>query len=172
MLLLEYRLTFRSEYFRGMLRIMRRLLGKFWSTAAKLGICLPRLLNIRFPRRRALQGYRGTKGWVPVFIYKRLSLTWKNYLAKLVLTLGKKIEYQKQHNGPIWNGTKALTLSTARLCLTFSFAGEWGPVYADADDTPDWQEVNKDRYHLVKDQLQLYEDAGISWSIWLYKVRQ
>lgn len=70
--------------------------------------------------------------------------------AKLVLTLGKKIEYQKQHNGPIWNG-------------------EWGPVYADADDTPDWQEVNKDRYHLVKDQLQLYEDAGISWSIWLYK---
>lgn len=60
--------------------------------------------------------------------------------AKLVSALGKKIEYQKQHNGPIWNG-------------------EWGPVYASPDDTPDWQEVNKDRYHLVKDQLQLYEDA-------------
>ncbi|KAG8905450.1 hypothetical protein FRC01_008349, partial [Tulasnella sp. 417] len=70
--------------------------------------------------------------------------------SKLVSTLGKKIEYQKQHNVPIWNG-------------------EWGPVYASPDDTPDWQEVNKNRYHLVKDQLQLYEDAGISWSIWLYK---
>ncbi|KAG8986119.1 hypothetical protein FRB90_004206 [Tulasnella sp. 427] len=70
--------------------------------------------------------------------------------TKLVSTLETKVEYQKKHNVPVWNG-------------------EWGPVYASPDDGPDWEEVNKDRYHLVKDQLKLYEDAKISWSIWLYK---
>lgn len=53
--------------------------------------------------------------------------------------------------GPIWNG-------------------EFGPVYQNAEDgLPDWQEINKRRYHVLEDQLELYDKAKASWSIWLWK---
>ncbi|KAG8882009.1 hypothetical protein FRB98_004017 [Tulasnella sp. 332] len=47
--------------------------------------------------------------------------------------------------------------------------GEWGPVYAGPDDDPNWESINKVRYHVLKDQLTIYEERKISWSIWLYK---
>ncbi|KDQ58101.1 glycoside hydrolase family 5 protein [Jaapia argillacea MUCL 33604] len=53
------------------------------------------------------------------------------------------------------------------LCV---WNGEWGPVYArrefDGDATDD---TNKRRYHVLKDQLELYGKDRMSWSIWLYK---
>jgi hypothetical protein len=63
----------------------------------------------------------------------------------------KKVEWMHQRGLPIWNG-------------------EFGPVYArrqyDGDET---DEINKSRYLLLKDQLDVYDQAEISWSIWLYK---
>jgi hypothetical protein len=57
----------------------------------------------------------------------------------------------KERGLPIWNG-------------------EFGPVYArkqyDGDET---EEINKSRYILLKDQLEVYDEEQISWSIWLYK---
>lgn len=53
------------------------------------------------------------------------------------------------------------------LCV---WNGEWGPVYArkqyDGDQT---DSINQSRYLLLRDQLQIYNQAKISWSIWLYK---
>lgn len=46
--------------------------------------------------------------------------------------------------------------------------GEFGPVYASPDDD-DWEKTNAERYNLLKDQLNIYQEAGSSWSIWLYK---
>lgn len=42
-------------------------------------------------------------------------------------------------------------------------------VYASPDDGPEWEAINEKRYHLLKDQLELYHQESISWSIWLYK---
>ncbi|KAG8927008.1 hypothetical protein FRC02_008536 [Tulasnella sp. 418] len=70
--------------------------------------------------------------------------------AKLLRSLNRKIEYQLKVGSPIWNG-------------------EWGPVYASPDDGEDWEKINEDRYRVLKDQLALYEERKISWSIWLYK---
>jgi len=69
---------------------------------------------------------------------------------RLARTLERKVEYQKKIGGPVWNG-------------------EWGPVYASADDSADWQAINEDRFRLLGDQLALYEEQKISWSIWLWK---
>jgi len=69
---------------------------------------------------------------------------------KLVRTFERKSEYQTKIGGPIWNG-------------------EWGPVYASPDDGDDWNEINKDRYRLLKDQLSVDEERKISLSNWLYK---
>ncbi|KAK7460661.1 Endo-1,4-beta-xylanase 5 [Stygiomarasmius scandens] len=53
------------------------------------------------------------------------------------------------------------------LCV---WNGEWGPVYGrkeyDGDET---DEINKRRYMVLKDQLEIYRQDGLSWSIWLYK---
>lgn len=63
----------------------------------------------------------------------------------------RKVEFMKKNKLPIWNG-------------------EWGPVYArrqyDGDATDD---INKSRIQLLKDQLTVYDEDQISWSIWLYK---
>lgn len=63
----------------------------------------------------------------------------------------KKVEWMKENNLPIWNG-------------------EFGPVYArrqyDGDAT---DEINTSRIQLLKDQLDVYDEDNISWSIWLYK---
>ncbi|KAF8587347.1 glycoside hydrolase family 5 protein [Ramaria rubella] len=53
------------------------------------------------------------------------------------------------------------------LCV---WNGEWGPVYARKQyDGQQTDEINEARYRLLKDQLQVYDEARLSWSIWLYK---
>lgn len=42
-------------------------------------------------------------------------------------------------------------------------------MYANPTDGADWEDINADRYQLLKDQLNLYKADKISWSIWLYK---
>jgi len=70
--------------------------------------------------------------------------------GRISRSFGRKVEYMKKHNGPIWNG-------------------EFGPVYASSEDGPEFAEVNSDRYHLLKDQLSIYKEVRASWSIWLWK---
>ncbi|KAF8306785.1 endo-1,4-beta-glucanase [Clavulina sp. PMI_390] len=71
-------------------------------------------------------------------------------VAVLKSQYARKTEYHKRVKAPIWNG-------------------EFGPVYANASDGEDWEEVNNARYHLLRDQLKVYKGDQISWSIWLYK---
>ncbi|KAF3904722.1 Endoglucanase [Dactylellina cionopaga] len=63
----------------------------------------------------------------------------------------KKVEWMKANNLPIWNG-------------------EWGPVYArpwfDGDKS---EEINESRLKLLDDQLTVYDEEKIPWSIWTYK---
>ncbi|KAG8913346.1 hypothetical protein FRC01_004591 [Tulasnella sp. 417] len=70
--------------------------------------------------------------------------------AKMLRSYERKVAYQEKIGGHIWNG-------------------EWGPVYASPDDGPNWESINEDRYRVLKDQLAIYEERKISWSIWLYK---
>ncbi len=55
----------------------------------------------------------------------------------------------RQIHCPIWNG-------------------EFGPVYAPTSST-DSKSINKARYHLLKDQLEIYKKYDASFSIWLFK---
>ncbi|KAJ3807473.1 glycoside hydrolase [Lentinula aff. lateritia] len=53
------------------------------------------------------------------------------------------------------------------LCV---WNGEWGPVYARKQYEGDATEkINEVRYHVLKDQLSIYNKDRLSWSIWLYK---
>ncbi|KAJ3501139.1 hypothetical protein NLJ89_g9476 [Agrocybe chaxingu] len=53
------------------------------------------------------------------------------------------------------------------LCV---WNGEWGPVYARAQyEGEATAEINRTRYRVLKDQLAIYKEARLSWSIWLYK---
>jgi len=70
--------------------------------------------------------------------------------AKLESSFKRKISYHEKIGGHIWNG-------------------EFGPVYASPHDGPEWEKINERRYHVLKDQLELYDLHDISWSIWLYK---
>ncbi|CAE6505340.1 unnamed protein product [Rhizoctonia solani] len=70
--------------------------------------------------------------------------------AKLEGSFKRKIAYHEKTGGHIWNG-------------------EFGPVYASPADGPEWEKINERRYHVLKDQLALYDQYQISWSIWLYK---
>lgn len=48
--------------------------------------------------------------------------------------------------------------------------GEFGPVYQQAKDgIPNWEEINEERYAVLKTQLEIYARSNASWSIWLYK---
>ncbi|KAL4874577.1 putative glucanase [Aspergillus karnatakaensis] len=69
--------------------------------------------------------------------------------AKLRSQFLRKCEFNHKHNVPIWNG-------------------EFGPTYA-LPGAPDEKEINKCRYDLFRRQLQIYEEEGISWSVWTYK---
>lgn len=63
----------------------------------------------------------------------------------------KKTAWMRERGLPIWNG-------------------EFGPVYARRQyDGEETDEINKSRYLLLKDQLDVYDQEQISWSIWLYK---
>ncbi|GHJ89172.1 hypothetical protein NliqN6_5574 [Naganishia liquefaciens] len=71
--------------------------------------------------------------------------------AKLQRSFDRKVEFMRRVGGPIWNG-------------------EFGPVYQNAEDgLADWEEINQRRYHVLKDQLEIYDKAKASWSIWLWK---
>ncbi|ORY61061.1 glycoside hydrolase family 5 protein, partial [Leucosporidium creatinivorum] len=63
----------------------------------------------------------------------------------------RKIGFSKKTNSPIWNG-------------------EFGPVYATEEvDGPDFQTINDARYAALGEQLRVYKEDRISWTIWLYK---
>ncbi|KAF9466717.1 glycoside hydrolase family 5 protein [Collybia nuda] len=48
--------------------------------------------------------------------------------------------------------------------------GEWGPVYARREyDAEETDQINERRYMVLEDQLQIYAQDKLSWSIWLYK---
>ncbi|KAJ3915583.1 glycoside hydrolase [Lentinula edodes] len=53
------------------------------------------------------------------------------------------------------------------LCV---WNGEWGPVYARKQyEGEATEKINEVRYHVLKDQLSIYNKDRLSWSIWLYK---
>lgn len=70
----------------------------------------------------------------------------------------RKIHIMREQGVPVWNG-------------------EFGPVYSSKiRGDIDIEETNQARYHVLKDQLEIYKTgdpsgdcAPISWSIWLYK---
>jgi hypothetical protein len=61
----------------------------------------------------------------------------------------RKVEFMRKYRVPIWNG-------------------EFGPVYASSDEEG-FEEINQERYNLLGEQLRIYKEDEISWSIWLYK---
>ncbi|SPO00323.1 related to endoglucanase [Cephalotrichum gorgonifer] len=70
---------------------------------------------------------------------------------KLRAQLLRKIEFMREKGVPVWNG-------------------EFGPVYQDErKEGAEGVEVNKKRFAMLEEQLKLYREYGISWSIWLYK---
>ncbi|WWC90955.1 uncharacterized protein L201_005893 [Kwoniella dendrophila CBS 6074] len=63
----------------------------------------------------------------------------------------RKTEYMRIHKSPIW-------------------IGEFGPVYQNAHDgIPNWEKVNDTRFDVLNLQLDIYDKARASWSIWVYK---
>ncbi|PKS08093.1 hypothetical protein jhhlp_005368 [Lomentospora prolificans] len=70
--------------------------------------------------------------------------------SKLRASLERKVEFMRRKNVPIWNG-------------------EFGPVYQDPRKDPHAAETNAKRFALLEEQLSIYRETGISWSIWLYK---
>ncbi|KAJ3979474.1 glycoside hydrolase superfamily [Lentinula detonsa] len=58
-------------------------------------------------------------------------------------------------------------MDEGNLCV---WNGEWGPVYGrkeyDGEETDD---INRRRYMVLRDQLEIYRKDSLSWSIWLYK---
>ncbi|KAK6541821.1 hypothetical protein TWF694_007601 [Orbilia ellipsospora] len=69
---------------------------------------------------------------------------------KLRSQFERKVEYMRKAGIPIWNG-------------------EFGPVYADPARDSNAETVNSARYEVLKEQLRIYQETGVSWSIWLYK---
>ncbi|KAI0031096.1 glycoside hydrolase [Vararia minispora EC-137] len=54
-----------------------------------------------------------------------------------------------------------------KLCV---WNGEWGPVYARTEYEGDRTDaINEERLQVLKDQLSIYNEDRLSWSIWLYK---
>ncbi|KAJ6100052.1 hypothetical protein N7467_001587 [Penicillium canescens] len=64
----------------------------------------------------------------------------------------RKVKFMRENNVPIWNG-------------------EFGPVYDDERRVGSVAaaETNAKRFALLKEQLSIYAETGVSWSIWLYK---
>ncbi|PFH49153.1 glycoside hydrolase family 5 protein [Amanita thiersii Skay4041] len=66
-------------------------------------------------------------------------------------TYKRKRKWMDEHGLCVWNG-------------------EWGPVYARSEyDGNQTNEINERRYKLLADQLEIYNEDQLSWSIWLYK---
>ncbi|KAJ6585147.1 glycoside hydrolase [Mycena capillaripes] len=72
-------------------------------------------------------------------------------LRRLRRSYEKKREWMDQRGLCVWNG-------------------EWGPVYARKQyEGEATEKINEARYHVLKDQLDIYNKDRLSWSIWLYK---
>lgn len=69
--------------------------------------------------------------------------------AKLRAQFQRKVQFMRDWNVPIWNG-------------------EFGPVYPDPRGA-DAHEVLQSRVELLREQLRVYAEANVSWSIWLFK---
>ena len=69
---------------------------------------------------------------------------------KLRSQFTRKCEFHTRRGVPVW-------------------VGEFGPTYQ--ADGPDADEINSERYNLLREQLTIYEDEAqvSSWSIWTYK---
>ncbi|KAK4554312.1 endo-1,4-beta-glucanase [Recurvomyces mirabilis] len=61
----------------------------------------------------------------------------------------RKVEFMREHKVPIWNG-------------------EFGPVYVSPGED-NYETINQQRYNLLGEQLSIYKQDQIHWSIWLYK---
>ncbi|KAH7410518.1 glycoside hydrolase superfamily [Phaeosphaeria sp. MPI-PUGE-AT-0046c] len=70
--------------------------------------------------------------------------------SKLRKSFERKVAFMREKKVPIWNG-------------------EFGPVYADERVDPEATKTNDARFHMLKEQLNIYHQDKISWSIWLYK---
>ncbi|KAI0050107.1 glycoside hydrolase family 5 protein [Auriscalpium vulgare] len=71
--------------------------------------------------------------------------------ARLRRSYERKREWMDKHGLAVWNG-------------------EWGPVYARKEYDGDLTDsINEERLHVLKDQLSIYNEDRLSWSIWLYK---
>jgi hypothetical protein len=62
----------------------------------------------------------------------------------------RKTDFHRTNKTAIWNG-------------------EFGPVYANPKYEPDAETINQQRYELLGEQMRIYDEAQISWTIWLYK---
>lgn len=71
---------------------------------------------------------------------------------RLRTSFERKAQYMREKGVPVWNG-------------------EFGPVYADprVDGEAQAVQTNEKRFALLKEQLSIYAETGVSWSIWLYK---
>ncbi|TIA15594.1 cellulase, partial [Aureobasidium pullulans] len=70
--------------------------------------------------------------------------------SKLRRQFNRKAEFSRTHNVPLWNG-------------------EFGPVYADPSADPEADKTNISRFGVLKEQLKIYAESQIHWTIWLYK---
>lgn len=72
--------------------------------------------------------------------------------AKLRKSFERKVAFMRARGVPIWNG-------------------EFGPVYADPGTTglKEAAEINSHRFALLQEQLKIYRETSVSWSIWTYK---
>jgi hypothetical protein len=61
----------------------------------------------------------------------------------------RKVRFMRERGVPIWNG-------------------EFGPVYDDARKQ-DAEATNEARFGVLREQLSIYAESQVSWSIWLYK---
>jgi hypothetical protein len=69
--------------------------------------------------------------------------------TKLRKSFERKVEFMRKNGVPIWNG-------------------EFGPVYAFKHEE-NAAAINEKRYALLEEQLAIYAESNVSWSIWLYK---
>ncbi|KAK4687586.1 endoglucanase, partial [Tremellales sp. Uapishka_1] len=71
--------------------------------------------------------------------------------AKVRKDYERKVGFSKKTDSPIWNG-------------------EFGVVYATQEsEGPNWKAINEQRYGALSEQLKVYDQDEISWTIWLYK---
>ncbi|MGR6923443.1 glycoside hydrolase family 5 protein [[Actinomadura] parvosata] len=64
--------------------------------------------------------------------------------AELERTFAKRSRFQRETGTPLW-------------------VGEFGPVYTGDPD------VDRQRYQILRDQLAIYDEQDVGWSLWTYK---